>query len=86
MGNGEYRHFNTDETIGECRRDVLCICVGPKVLDGPCRDQDGDTDGLPEREEQDSFDAKKLWHRAIKIISHYKLRVLVSLRLHTEMV
>ena len=44
---------------------MFVVGVGPQFGDGTGGDEDGDEDGLPEREEEDAFDAKELGHRTI---------------------
>ena len=51
---------------------MFVVGVGPQFGDGTGGDEDGDEDGLPEREEEDDFDAKELGHQAeetMKILS-----------------
>ena len=63
MGYGEEGHLNTDECIIETDRDVLRVGVRAKLGDDLCRDKDRDANRLPEREKENSFDAKKFGNR-----------------------
>lgn len=62
MCNGEQRHFETDEGVREAQRDVFGICVWAEFDYGSRCHENGDEYGLPEREEQDSFDTEELGH------------------------
>lgn len=75
MCNCEDGHFEADERVDEGERHVLGIGIWPNcgvvsvawatlhplptLFDGLGGDEEGDEDALPEREEEDSLDAKK---------------------------
>ena len=64
MCEGEYRHLEADERVGEPERDVLRVGVRAELRDRAAGDEDGDEDRLPEGEEEDAFDAEELGHGA----------------------
>jgi hypothetical protein len=59
MCEREQWHLEADEGVGEAERDVLVVGVGPEFGYTAELDEDGDGDGLPEGEEEDTFDAEE---------------------------
>lgn len=51
MCHSEERHFITDEYVRYSNTDVFYVGIGSNVCDEAQRDEEGDSDGLPEAEE-----------------------------------
>ena len=63
MCDGEERHFKADEHVGDGDGNVFYVGVGSYVGDEvEWRDEEGDSDALPEAEEEYSFDTEKFRH------------------------
>lgn len=59
MGDGKDGHFKADQRVDEGERHVFRVGIRSHLLDCPEGDEEGDTNALPEREEQDALDAEE---------------------------
>ena len=69
MGDGEKGHFDADEEVVESDRDFGGIGVRAEAGDEFSGDEGGDKEGLPEGEEEDSFDAEEFRYGSVVCVS-----------------
>lgn len=58
-------HFKADEEVGQAKGYVFAVGIWSQLGDGAKFDENGNANGLPEREEENAFDAKELRHWSI---------------------